>query len=85
MDSIDITDSAFSLGLPNASDVIYNSDGIGDYSVFIYIGAAIVVLFISMFVYKFCMNQKIDENRNEKTDCQGGFCNMNSCSPTAND
>ena len=56
MDAIDITDSAFCLGLSDANNVISGGDGLKDYTIFIYIGAAILVAFIGMFVYKFYMN-----------------------------
>lgn len=75
MDAIDITDSAFSLGLPDVNEVISTSDGLKDYTMFIYIGAAILVAFIGMFVYKFYINKKTD---NEQIDCEGGFCTMRS-------
>lgn len=78
MDAIDITDSAFSLGLPDTNTIISTS-GMKDYTMFIYIGAAILVAFIAMFVYKFYMNNK---NPNaEQSDCPGGFCTMENRPP----
>ena len=71
MDAIDITDSAFSLEMPGVNEVI-SVNGMKDYTMFIYIGAAIVVVFISMFIYKFYMN-KATLNQ---MDCSGGFCTM---------
>ena len=74
MDAIDITDSAFSLGIPDANNVITTGGGVQDYTMFIYIGVAILVAFIGMFVYKFCMNKKATDN--QELDCEGGFCTM---------
>lgn len=76
MDSIDITDSAFSLGIPDVNNVI-NADGnLTDYTMFIYIGAAILVAFIGLFVWKFYINKNANEAQEE--DCSGGFCTMSS-------
>ena len=75
MDAIDITDPAFSLDFPNANDIITMDGDMKDYTMFIYIGAAILVAFIGMFVYKFYMNKQ-SENANKNLDCEGGFCNM---------
>ncbi len=72
MDSIDITDSAFSLGIPDVNQVI-GGGGTNDYTMFVYIGAIILVVFISMFVYKFYMNKN---SSSEGSDCPGGFCTM---------
>jgi hypothetical protein len=81
MDAIDITDSAFSLGLPDVNDVIATGGGLKDYTMFIYIGIAILVAFIGTFVYKFYMNKKKVDN--EQLDCEGGFCTMSSRPPQA--
>ena len=79
MDAIDITDSAFSLGVSDANEFISTGDGLKDNTMFIYIGAAILVAFIAMFVYKFYMNNK---NPNaEQSDCPGGFCTMENRPP----
>lgn len=80
MDSIDITDSAFSLGIPDANTIIKTGGSSLDYTIFIYIGAAILVLFIYMFVYKFYMNQQKDK----QLDCEGGFCTINESQHTNN-
>ena len=79
MDAIDITDSAFSLDIPNTSDITMGG-GFKDYTMFIYIGAAILVAFIAMFIYKFYMNKKVNEN--QELDCQGGFCTMGNKPPS---
>lgn len=73
MDSIDITDSAFSLGLDDASKII-SGDSTTDYTMFIYIGAAILVVFIGMLIFKFYQNKR--NNENSQLDCEGGFCTM---------
>jgi hypothetical protein len=74
MDSIDITDSTFSLGITQGN----NSEGCNsDYTMFIYIGAGILVLFIYMFVYKFYMNK---QKGSQQLECDGGFCTMNGAS-----
>lgn len=71
MESIDITDSAFSLEMPGVNKIIGIHD-IKDYTIFIYIGAAIVIIFIAMFIYKFHMKT----NSSNQLDCSGGFCTM---------
>ncbi len=74
MDSIDITDSEFFLGNPDVNDIITTRVGSNDYTIFIYIGAAILVAFIGMFIYKFYINKQTSAN--DQLDCQGGFCTM---------
>jgi hypothetical protein len=73
MDAIDITDSAFSLDIPDTNQII-GGNSTTDYTMFIYIGAAILVAFIGMFIYKFYQNKK--NNQNQELDCEGGFCTM---------
>ena len=73
MDTIDITDSAFSLDIPD-TDAITGGTSTYDYTMFIYIGAAILVAIIGMFIYKFYQNKK--NNENSQMDCEGGFCTM---------
>lgn len=76
MDSIDITDLAFSLGMPDVNNDI-NADGnLTDYTMFIYIGVAILVAFIGLFVWKFYINKNVNETQDK--DCSGGFCTMSS-------
>lgn len=70
---IDISDPAFSLGISDVNQVINNSSD--DNTMFLYIGAALVVLFIGMFVYKFYMNkQSTGKEEPSHMDCPGGFC-----------
>lgn len=76
MDGIDITDSAFSLDIPGVNSIISTSENWNNYNMFIYIGVAILVGLIGMFIYKFYMNKQT-ENDNKHLDCPGGFCNMN--------
>lgn len=73
MDGIDITDSAFSLEIPNVNTFV-STEGVNDYSIIIYIGIAILVAFIGMFTYKFYTNNK--NVQGEESDCPGGFCTM---------
>ena len=73
MDSIDITDLDFSLSKPHLNESV-----VADYSIFLYIGAAILVIFIAMFIYKFYQNKKTSQEDSE-LDCTGGFCTMNKC------
>lgn len=74
MDAIDITDSAFSLDGPIVNPV-NASDSFTDYTMFIYIGVAIVVSFITIFVYKY-YNTKSSRTNDSELDCPAGFCNM---------
>jgi hypothetical protein len=71
MDSIDIVDPAFTIQMPNISETFVGSN---DYTMYIYIGAAILIAIIGMFIHKFYVNKQTREN-NE--DCEGGFCTMN--------
>jgi hypothetical protein len=72
MDSIDITDSIFSLDVPEITNT-------GDYSMYIYIGAAILIAIVSMFIFKFYQNKNNNVNDiSEENICEnGGFCTMN--------
>jgi hypothetical protein len=72
MDGIDITDSAFALDVPNVDSILTaGGDGSTDYTMFMYIGFAILVL-IGLFIYKFYQNK----NSEQQEDCPGGFCTM---------
>jgi len=81
MDSIDITDSTFSLDIPDLNQMI-DSNSItiggmnGDYTMYIYIGIAILVVIIGIFIFKFYQNKQNASN-NEEQDCPGGFCTIN--------
>lgn len=73
MDNIDITDSAFSLAVPDLNNIISSGESIiTDYTMFIYIGAAILIAIISMLIYKFYQNKR----NNQDETCSGGFCTM---------
>jgi hypothetical protein len=83
MDSIDITDSKFSLEMPNMnngiSSDITTSDMFGgsikpEYTMYIYIGVAILLGLLFIFYYKYYQNKK---NKQSEIDCPGGFCSMN--------
>ncbi len=71
MDGIDITDSAFALDVP---DIIATSSGSdsSDYSMYIYIGTAIIAAIIGFIMYKFYQNK----NNDQEELCPGGFCTM---------
>ena len=77
MDNIDITDSAFSLEMPVKHLAGGNLSGGNsvDNTIFLYIGAAVLLAFASMFIYKFYMNKH--SNHHNQLDCEGGFCTMN--------
>ena len=72
MDSIDVTDSVFSLNVPDLNngvdDVVNNG-----YTSYIYIGIFILVV-IGIFAFKYYQNRKSKQYVN---DCEGGFCTMN--------
>jgi hypothetical protein len=70
MDSIDITSSEFSLDNICNYNIISE---INDYSIYIYIAAAIVVLAISFLLYKFFINgkQKHVTFQEKLDDCYG--------------
>jgi hypothetical protein len=75
MDSIDVTDSVFSLNVPDLNNVV---DGVDDvvnngYTSYIYIGIFILVV-IGIFAFKYYQNKKSKQYVN---DCEGGFCTMN--------
>ncbi len=74
MDSIDIADPAFSLGIGSVNEIMSNNVDISDYTMFIYIGAAILVAIIGIFIYKCYMAKKNGES--QPLDCEGGFCPM---------
>ena len=71
MDNIDITDSAFALDTSSVNSILnVGSDSFTDYTIFIYIGAAIFVIIIAVFIHK------LYNNKLQQEDCQGGFCTM---------
>lgn len=74
MDSIDITDSTFSLNVPDINEIISSGGGtINDYTMYIYIGVAILIILVGIFIYKYYQNKKSDQSID---DCPGGFCTM---------
>jgi hypothetical protein len=75
INSIDITDSAFSLhdSIPTPDTDIIGGGGKTDYTMFIYIGVAVIVLIVGFFIYKYYRTKQ-----NAMAEhCEGGFCNMN--------
>jgi hypothetical protein len=85
MDSIDITDSTFSLDVPDINNGIQvNSpkeflDEIKlpfdvDKNLFVYIGIAVLVSLIGFFVYNYY--KKKSKKNVSFEDCPGGFCTM---------
>jgi hypothetical protein len=87
MDNIDITSSEFSLGnLADFTNIISNSTGGGDidmdnidYTTYMYVGIAILVIAAAFVIYKFYINKPRQVHFNdEQMDCAGGFCTMGS-------
>ena len=79
MDSIDITSSEFSLGnFPDFKESLSSSNIGGDNSdntMYIYIGIAILVLFVSIFIYKiYIKKQKHVSFQDKLDDCYGDVC-----------
>jgi len=70
MDAIDITDAAFALDTPTIGSIIDTNTS--DYSMFIYIGIAILAAIIGFIAYKFYQNK----NSKQEEDCPGVFCTM---------
>lgn len=76
MDSIDITDSTFSLGISDLNQCI--GGGINnDYTMYIYIGISILVIVIGIFIFNFYQNKKRNHSEYGEQDCAGGFCTIN--------
>jgi|SaaInl5LU_22_DNA_1037371.scaffolds.fasta_scaffold118613_1 hypothetical protein len=75
MDSIDVTDSVFSLNVPDLNKVVDGVDNVvnNGYTSYIYIGIFILVV-IGIFAFKYYQNRKSKQYVN---DCEGGFCTMN--------
>ena len=78
MDSIDITDTAFSLSVPELNEYVRTDDiSITDNATFIYIGLALLgVLLIAVVSYKYHQTKKYDAQDSREIDCTGGFCTM---------
>jgi len=74
MDGIDITDSAFALDVPSVDNILTaGGDSSTDYTIFMYIGVAILIVISGLFIYKFYQNKSSEQEE----DCPGGFCTMN--------
>jgi len=83
MDNIDITSSEFSLGgfpdLKNimSSDTNSNNSEPLDYTMYMYIGIAILAIVGGYFIYKFYFSKSRHVHFNEaEMDCPAGFCTM---------
>jgi tellurite resistance protein TehA-like permease len=81
-DSVDITDSVFSLKQEHLPE-INNAENAYIYIGAIYIGAIVLILLIIVFTYMFYKNKQNKQNKQNKTidDCPGGFCTMNNQHP----
>jgi hypothetical protein len=77
MDYIDITDSTFSLDVPHINQDISGGGITNDYTKFIYIGIAILIAFIGIFIFKFYQTK--NKISCDGGDCAGGFCTMEKC------
>ena len=79
MDSIDITSAGFSLdNIPDLNEVISNtvSNTVGsDYTMYIYIAAAIILLVVAFLVYKFYINKQKQVSFQDSPDmCYNDTC-----------
>ena len=78
MEHIDITNEDFSLGnIPNLNKVISNtlSSNLSDYTMYIYIAIAILLLIIAFLVYKFYSNkQKQVTFQDNQNICYDNVC-----------
>lgn len=72
MESIDITDSLFSLDVPDLNQAIGDTIDGNDYTMYIYIGLAVLIIIICMFIYIYYNK----ENKENEEDCPTGFCTM---------
>lgn len=68
MESIDITDSVFSLDVSQVIGNNINGETNYDYTMYIYIGSAVLIILIGIFIYRYYKNKQNEE------DCTGGFC-----------
>lgn len=75
MDTIDITDSMFSLDTQNITKSLFNNINDCEIPNYIYIGLVVVLFIIGILFYKFYNN--IETIGSIKSGCPIGFCNMN--------
>ena len=78
MEHIDITNEDFSLGnITDINKVISNtlSSDLSDYTMYIYIAIAILLLIIAFLVYKFYINKQKQVTFQDNQDmCYDGVC-----------
>ena len=78
MDGLDDTFAdlaAFSLG--NSFDETVGGATKGDYTFLIYLGVALLLIIVGMFIYKFYLNQKkvrFSDDSEENNMCMAGIC-----------
>ena len=74
MESIVISDPAFSL----ETDALLGGGSGDNYTIFLYIGLAVLAGFIAFFAHKYYKNKHNNNLYTEagQLDCEGGFCNM---------
>jgi hypothetical protein len=63
--------------LVNAFNETAEVGGAGDYTFFIYLGVALLLIIIGLFIYKFYFNQKkvrFDDNIENNELCHGETC-----------
>lgn len=74
MDAIDITDSTFSLNVPE--NLIVGKD---DNTTMLIYALVFLVGLVGMLAYTFYFNKS--KHVSFQDDCQGGFCTMEKCAP----
>ena len=62
MESIDITDSVFSLDVSQVIGNNINGETNYDYTMYIYIGSAVLIILIGIFIYRYYKNKQNEEH-----------------------
>ena len=71
MDNIDITDSVFSLDIPESNTVLNSVTGgssSNNYTMYIYIGIAALIILGGMYVFKMYQNRKNSQSNENYID-----------------